>query len=363
MRSAPRVRLARSACPWGTPWAALAAVLLCAGCATQPPTEFAVSIPSGVTDARGRFDEIFCTVLEQRGDSLPDYRPCSEALTPVSGTPPGDGRPVELGYSKRRLVAGLVGGIGFGCVVGWLAPPVPARDYLRPLGYDLVIMDVDALSGSGHNARQIRDAIMSTPPEAGPPRLVLMGYSKGIADILEAVTGFPEIHERVAAVVSVAGAVGGSPVADDASEKQADIFSRLPGADCDKGDDEAVASLRTEVRRNWLATHPLPPSLRYYSVVTLPEPDNVSWVLKPFYRKLSKLDPRNDGQVLYNDQFIPGSTLLAFLNADHWAVVLPIDRSHPFIAATFVNRNSYPRNALLEAVLRFVEEDLSQRAP
>ncbi len=341
----------------------LCAAALAAGCATRPSSELTVGIPDGVPDGRGRVSEIFCTVLEERGDSLPDYRPCSEALTPVADSPHGDGRPVTLGYSEKRLVGGLVGGIGFGCIIDWLTPPVHARDYLRPLGYDLRVINVDALSGSTHNARQIRDAIMAMPPEEGPPRLVLLGYSKGAPDILEAVVGFPEIHERIAAIVSVSGAVGGSPAADDASEYVADLFSRLPGSDCDKGDDEAVSSLRTDVRRKWLATHVLPTGLRYYSVVTLPEPGNVSWILKPSYHKLSKLDPRNDSQVLYADQIIPGSTLLAFLNADHWAAVLPIDRSHPFIGATFVNRNAYPRNALLEAILRFIEEDLAREPP
>lgn len=358
-----RRRLARVAGTARLLEAVLGAAFLSAGCATHPPTEFTVSIPDGVVDARGRFGEIFCTVLEERGQSLPDYRPCSEALTPVADTPRGDGRPVMLGYSERRLVGGLVGGIGFGCIVDWLTPPVLARDYLRPLGYDLRVIDVDALSGSTHNARQIRDAITAMPPEQGPPRLVLFGYSKGAPDILEAIVEFPEIRERIAAVVSVSGAVGGSPAADHASEFVADLFSWFPGSDCDKGDDEAVASLRTEVRRKWLATHALPPGPRYYSVVTLPEPGNVSWILKPSYHMLSKLDPRNDGQVLYGDQIIPGSTLLALLDADHWAVVLPIDRSHPFIAATFVNRNAYPRNALLEAILRFIEEDLSRETP
>ena len=343
--------------------AGLAAALLLVGCVTQPPADLAIDIPGDVTDARGRFGEIYCTVLDRRGESLPDYRPCSEALSQVVGTPRGDGRPVDLGYSQLRLVIGLVGGIGYGCIADWLAPPESTRDHLRALGYDLRTIEVDALSGSTHNARQIRDAITAMPPEEGPPRLVLLGYSKGAPDILEAVAGFPEIHDRIAAVVSVAGAVGGSPTADHASEFQADMFSRLPGADCDKGDDEAVASLRTDVRRNWLAEHPLPRGLRYYSVVTLPERDNISWVLWPSYDKISEVDPRNDGQVIYRDQIIPGSTLLAFVNADHWAVVLPIGSSHPVIAATFVNRNAFPRDALLEAVLRFVEEDLSQPPP
>jgi len=353
------MRLTRLAITGALRSAGPAAALLLLGCATQAPVDVAVSIPDGVTDARGRFGEIYCTVLDRRGESLPDYRPCSEALSRVAGTPRGDGRPVDLGYSRRRLVLGLVGGIGYGCIADWLTPSARARDYLRPLGYDLQTIEVDALSGSTHNARQVRDAIMEMPPEAGPPRLVLLGYSKGAPDILEAVAGYPEILDRIAAVVSVAGAVGGSLIADDASESQADIFSLLPGADCDKGDDEAVASLRTDVRRQWLAEHPLPPGVRYYSVVTLPDPDNISWILKPTHRKLGKVDPRNDGQVIYSDQIIPGSALLAFVNADHWAVVLPIDRSHPVIGKLFVTRNEYPREALIEAVLRFVEEDLA----
>jgi hypothetical protein len=63
--------------------------------------------------------------------------------------------------------------------------------------------------------------------------------------------------------------------------------------------------------------------------------------------------------VIYADQIIPGSTLVGFLNADHWAVVVPIDRAHDVIGNTVVNHNDYPREALLEALLRYVEEDLS----
>ena len=66
--------------------------------------------------------------------------------------------------------------------------------------------------------------------------------------------------------------------------------------------------------------------------------------------------------MIYSDQIIPGSTLVGFLNADHWAVVIPIDRAHGVIGSTFVNHNDYPREALLEALLRYVEEDLSAAA-
>jgi hypothetical protein len=43
----------------------------------------------------------------------------------------------------------------------------------------------------------------------------------------------------------------------------------------------------------------------------------------------------------------------------HWAVAVPINRTHATIASMFVTQNAYPREALLEALLRFVEEDLT----
>ena len=50
---------------------------------------------------------------------------------------------------------------------------------------------------------------------------------------------------------------------------------------------------------------------------------------------------------------------MAYINADHWALAVPIARTHSTIGAIFVTQNAYPREALVEALLRFVEEDLS----
>jgi hypothetical protein len=99
--------------------------------------------------------------------------------------------------------------------------------------------------------------------------------------------------------------------------------------------------------------------LPYYSLVTFPQPERISSVLKSSYKKLSRVDARNDSQVLFYDQVIPGSALIGYLNADHWALVVPIARAHPWLGSTFVNHNDFPREALLEAVLRMVEEDLA----
>ena len=221
------------------------------------------------------------------------------------------------------------------------------------------MIKVDALSGTANNARQIRDAVLAMPAEPGPPRLVLIGYSKGAPDILDAIVSYPEIRDRVAAVVSAAGAVGGSPLANDAKQSQADMLRHFPGAICDSGDGGAVGNLRPAERRAWLAANPLPKDVRYYSLVTFPTPARISSVLKSGYRKLARVDPRNDGQVIFYDQVIPGSDLMAYINADHWALALPIARSHETISKIFVTQSAYPREALLEAVLRFVEEDLS----
>jgi hypothetical protein len=365
---APPVRHARASANRRAGFAALASCLALVACATKPLVPYTTDTPplilvpasyAGVQDKRARFREIYCAVLEAHGRALPDYRPCESALTRVGTEPAGTGAPVALGLSTRHLVAAVVAGIGYDCFKPWLNPPGTVTKQLRQYGYDGFMLDVDGLSSSAHNARQIRDAVMSMPPPDGPARLVLIGYSKGAPDILEAVVAYPEIRSRVAAVVSAAGAVGGSPLANDAQQYQADLLRHFPGATCTSGDGGAVQSLRPATRQAWMAQNPLPGDVRYYSLVTFPEPQRISSILESSYDKLSRIDPRNDSQMIFYDQVVPGSALLGYVNADHWALAVPIARSHDVIGSLFVTQNAYPREALTEAILRFLEEDLS----
>jgi hypothetical protein len=323
-----------------------------------PPLVLVPTAQAGVVDKRGRFREIFCTILEERGPTFPDYRPCNDALTKVGNEPNGTGKNVELGPSRRHLVAMIVPGIGWDCFATWLNLQHTVRNHVRQFDYDLHLLKVDALSGTETNARQIRDAIIEMGPESEQRRLILIGYSKGAPDILEAVVSYQEIRPRIAAVISAAGAIGGSPLANDATQSQLELLRYWPDAQCISGDGGAVESLRPVTRKAWLAQNPLPRDFPYYSLVTYPKPERISTILASSYDKLSRVDARNDSQVLFYDQVIPGSTLLGYVNADHWALSVPIARSHSMLGATFVDQNDYPREALLEALLRFVEEEL-----
>jgi hypothetical protein len=330
--------------------------------ANTPPLALVPISEAGVQDKRARFREIYCAVLTARAATLPDYRPCDEALTRVGIEPEGTRKPVDLGSSRRRLVAALVMGIGYDCFETWLNPPGTVSSHIRQFAYDGMVIPVGGLSSSNENARRIRDAIMGMQAPAGASRLVLIGYSKGAPDILEAVVAYPEIRSRVAAVVSAAGAVGGSPLANDAEQYQADLLRYFPGAKCDSGDGGAVESLRPATRQAWLAQNPLPPEVRFYSIVTFPKQERISSTLKSSYDKLAHIDTRNDSQVIFYDQVVPGSSLLGYVNADHWALAVPIGRTRRTIGSVFVTQNAYPREALVEAILRFVEEDLETPA-
>ena len=200
-------------------------------------------------------------------------------------------------------------------------------------------------------------------PEYDDRPLVLFGYSKGLPDIFAFLVQYPELTHRVAAVVSYAGAVWGSPLADEADEKQLRWLTMIPGAECEKKDSKALETLSPANRDAWFAEHTLPEHIRYYSVVSFPDPDNISNGLQHSHKKLGALkDGRNDSQLVFYDQVIPGSTILGFFNADHWAMSVPIARQHEVSQAIFADQNDFPREIALEAILRFIEEDLESGA-
>jgi hypothetical protein len=332
----------------------------------MPPSPYsddaeALALAPGIEDRQSRFREIFCAILGARGPELPDVRPCDDALTEVGGGSAESRGAVDLDRSTRPLLAAIVEGVGWDCFAGWLEMTDSIGEHLRSVGYDWTVIPIESLSSSELNAETIREAVMGMGRDGERPRVVLIGYSKGAPDILTAIVSYPEIRDRIAAVVSVAGAVGGSPMAEKTGQSTLELLRHWPRAECGKGDRGAMESLRPAVREAWLEANPLPDELPYYSLLTCPEPDRISKILKSSYKKLAKIDARNDGMVLVVDQFIPSSSFLGCVNADHWAVSVPIARTRPKIAKRYVDHNDYPREAMFEAILRFVEEDLDSR--
>ena len=349
---------------------ALCLGLAIVGCASQPlldegaatpPLVLAAAPQAEIADGRGRFREIFCALTEDHGADLPDYRPCDQALHRLLDEPPPSGREVNLGRSDAGLRLVIVPGLAQQCFGEQGAPLRFAARHVEALGYEVSVINVDGLSSSQRNAAEIRDAILRMDDQPARP-IVLLGYSKGGTDVLEAAAD-PALAARVAAIVTLAGAINGSPLADKTPKALLDLLPYLPGIACEPGDGGALESLRRGHRMSWLATHRLAPAIRYYSLVSFTERGEVSALLRGSYDDLSQIDPRNDGQLIFYDQIIPGSTLLGYLNADHWAVAVPIARDHPIVAPLLIDHNAFPREILLEAILKYVEEDLHTVRP
>ncbi len=346
---------------------AVAAFIICAGCGPPDPVlQYSLETPplilaptglAGVADGRGRFREIYCAVQEDHGDRFDHNRPCDETLHRLSGEPAATGKPVHLGGARIDMRILVVPGTMSECVKDILSPLPYARAHLEEHGYKTDLLMVGGRSSSTYNATQIRDYLLAM--EAVPSEIiVLIGFSKGTTDALEAVANHPEAAQRVAAVVGFAGVVSGSPLADNLPGFQEELFKQFTLPACEEGDRGAVESLRRSTRVAWLAEHRLPDSVRYFSVAALAERENISAMARGSYDTLAMIDPRNDGQVIFFDAIIPGSTLLGYANADHWAIALPITRDMPTVSKTLISRNEFPREIFLEAIVRFVEEAL-----
>lgn len=193
-----------------------------------------------------------------------------------------------------------------------------------------------------------------------PRKYILVGYSKGAPDAQVALATQPGVKEAVAAFVSVAGAIGGSAIADVLPAQAETWVKRFKMGKCDGDVAAAFRSLKRDVRRAFLAKYPQPvvPS---YSIPASSDASNTSKALAESWKLLSSFGPRQDSQLLYDDAIIPGSKVLGTARADHWAVALPFDKAQDATIRSMVDKGQYPRAALLESIVRYVAADLQQK--
>ena len=333
--------------------------------AVDAPDRPLVTVPArlaGVIDDRARFRQIFCALDADHGARFAVRRTCRDSLQQLAGEEPQGPRPVSLvpPPSTPLLHIVIIPGMFGRCVKRWALPLQDAATYLRSQGYRVDTIEVGGRSSSEQNADTIANALpqLLRPGE----RLLIIGYSKGMSDILETLAFHPHAIPPGSAVVSLAGIVSGTPIANHTAALD-QVAADLPLRSCGAGDRGAVESVSRRHRVAWLADHPLPRDRTYFSVAAFTDEAHVSRPLEQTYRELSNIDPRNDGQVISSDAILPGSHLLGYLNADHWAVALPLARNVPKLRSVFAGRNDYPREILLEAIVRSVGEPERAEAP
>jgi hypothetical protein len=266
--------------------------------------------------------------------------------------------PVELAPLSNKYRVLIVPGFMSAC-----ASSLPAfqegQEHLRQKhGMDVELLSVPNDSSEA-NAHRIAEYV-SGKMQADKRRYIVVGYSKGAPDVQVALAQEPGMVESVAAFISVAGAVGGSPVVDALPAQFQRLTSLLQLGKCEGDLTAAVRSLSRNVRQAFLASHPESP-VPAYSIVATSSRTNTSKALLEAWRLLEVFDPKQDSQFTAADAILPGSKFLGAALADHLAIALPFEKSKELSILNVIDHGHFPRAALLEALVRFVVQDLDTK--
>jgi len=225
--------------------------------------DFDLGMPS-VKYGRARFREIICKLLSE----APEYRDkpghCENYLTRLSDERMPNEQLRLLPANNINLRILIVPGLLGECIADTVFPFETAMEHLRPRGYQIEPLIVSGRSSSDYNAKQIAKAVANLAVKE-EDFLILIGHSKGANDILHFLINFPGLAHRIDAVVSVAGAINGSPIANQVANIYSNLAANLPFNDCEPGDGGAFRSLERPFRLTWMAKNPLPTSVKYYS--------------------------------------------------------------------------------------------------
>jgi hypothetical protein len=321
------------------------------------PRAVTVPVGSSVTDAAKPFAETFCATLAHIDPSA-QWGNCEryiESRVPRQ-SPAADPIPTHL---KVMIVGGAFshcfedkGVIAFeqgiqhlrehGLVVG---PPVRIGGTATPEA----------------NAAKI-DAHLRQPENAGD--YIAIGHSKGAVDLMTAIEKYESARRQIKALVSVAGAISGSRLADLGPRATISGFRRAVResglGNCRIVDEGGIGSLRRAVRYKALQGWHPPASVRTYSLVGVTSRAETSSVLHTMWDRNSYYSIDQDSQMIAEEAVIPGAAFLGIAKGDHWALALPF-LEHPVKEIRDgVDKNRFPRTALLEAIVRFVHATLVQ---
>ena len=231
------------------------------------------------------------------------------------------------------------------------------------------------------DASFITEAQNPTPPGD----VVLMGYSKGAPDILTLLAKRPDLAPRIKGVISWAGAVGGSYLADDiyGRIKELPAFDSVQAMAGDIGKmmlrlapviqinhvnrrlDEydikgAMRSLTTTARREFLEE--AGPNISELGIPMFNFTGSTHLMEVPYYQRqgtlqLLKYDKNNDMQLTQAQAKLPfeGAPLLAMFHGNHWDLSYDTFPWYTTLGSTKL-KQPFAREPAMSAILLFMAE-------
>jgi dienelactone hydrolase len=311
-----------------------------------------VYLSDDVGNVSAGFSDIFCSVLKQKNPGGGHWGPCSRYIDM-----PGK-EDVKLESISKNYRVLIVPGILSSCVSD--APAFQeGQQTLKSQGVDVDLLQVPN-DASESNAKMIAQYLREHSA-SDARKYILVGYSKGGPDIQVALAQEEGITEKVAAFVTVAGASGGSPVADLLPAMAEKYMKTVPLKSCQGDLSTGFKSLQRQARQAFLTAHPTSP-VPTYSLIAKSDQSTTSKSLLQTWRVLSAYGSAQDGQLLRDDAVVPGAKFLGAALADHFAVALPFDKSPDASIRSGMDKAAYPRAALLESLVRFVINDLEHQS-
>ena len=310
-------------------------------------------------DLSASFSSMFCSVLHNENPDGGAWGPCSNYLN--SAGPESSAAPPSVtsydSLSKYRVL--VIPGILSSCQASTQA----FRDgqaHLRDRHGMTVEFLQTANDTTTSNGQKIAD-YLGEKMTGDSRKYIVVSYSKGSPDMQEALANDERARKAVAAHVTVAGAIGGSPIAETMPAIAERYAGMLKLGTCDGNVADAFKSLRQDVREQFLQDHP-DPLVPSYSLAAVSDETTTSRMLLQAWKLLTAYDPRTDSQLLESDALVPGGNFLGTLHADHLAVALDYESVADATIRSAADHNHYPRVALFEAAVRFAIENLTPGA-
>lgn len=295
-------------------------------------------------DLSAGFADMFCSVLANEKPDGGEWGPCSNYIHAEST------HPHALGAMPTDYRVLVIPGVLSSCQSNTEAFAEGQAHLKEKHGMTVEFLQMPNAT-STENGRQIASHLRNAMSHDAR-KYIVVAYSKGAPDAQEALASDPQARSAVAAFVTVAGAVGGSPIAETMPSIVERYTSVLKLGTCQGDVAQAFQSLRQDVRRQFNADHP-DPLVPSFSLAAVSDASTTSKMLLQAWKLLTSYDLRTDSQLLQEDALIPGGNFLGILRADHLAAALNYESSSDNSIRAAADHNHYPRAALFEAVVRF----------